>query len=279
MEDSGFSMSPKIVAVLVIVALVTVYVAYSWFYGGPTVPLPSYKVGFRGSGSTSDLEEEGSGDRGRSGSGTRVLGGEGFSDRAERGNLGTNASEGFYGGAARGAGIPDCTRSSLEGARLIALFEGRGSEYSVSVDDFRELTQIVSKLSCFKKDLVSPSHIVEATRYQNYVTAHDIEPIAETTGRCFARTIPPRDLELSFDKWISRGELLVKRLCTEFRLSTAEVQEAEKLFRALIRDVKDIARGVCLAGEPSIAGKPGPREAHPFADPSLDSYGPYTGYY
>jgi hypothetical protein len=262
MEEGGFSLSPKIVAVLVIVALVTVYVAYSWFYGGPTVPLPSYKVGFRGSGSTSDLEEGGSGDRGRSGSATRELG-----------------TEGFYGGAARGAGIPDCTRSSLEGARLIALFDGRGSEYSVSVDDFRELTQIVSKLSCFKKDLVSPSHIVEATRYQNYVTAHDIEPIAETTGRCFARTIPPRDLELSFDKWTSRGELLIKRLCTEFRLSTAEVQEAEKLFRALIRDVKDIARGVCLEGEPSIAGKPGPRDAHPFVDPSLDSYGPYTGYY
>jgi hypothetical protein len=253
MEESGFSLSPKIVALLVLVAAVTVYVAYTWFYGGPTVPLPSYKVGFTGSQDPS--------------------GNEGFSNRSGR------ASEGFYGGAARGAGVPDCTRSSLEGARLIAMFQDRKTGYSVGPEDYRELTQIVSKLSCFKKDLVSPSHIVEATRYQNYVTAHDIEPIAETTGRCFARTIPPRDLELSFDKWSSRGELLIKRLCTEYRLSTEEVTEAEKLFRALIRDVKDIARGVCLAGEPTIVGKPGPREPHPFSDPALEELGPYTGYY
>jgi hypothetical protein len=187
--------------------------------------------------------------------------------------------EGFFGGAAKGAGEPDCLRTSSEGAALIGLFEGKMNPLEEGPADLHELKQIVGKLSCFKKDLVSPSHIVVATRGQNFVTSHDIEPIAETTGRCFAKTIPPRDLELSFDKWTSRGEMLVARLCSAYSLSAVEVKEAENLFAALLRDVKDIARGACLAGEVTIAGKPGPRDPHPFEDPSLNEFGTYTGYY
>ena len=108
---------------------------------------------------------------------------------------------------------------------------------------------------------------------------HDIEPIAETTGTCFAKTISPRDLELAFDKWTSRGELLVRRLSSSHKLSPQEVESAQCLFHAVIRDVKDIARGSCLQGEPTIAGKPGPRDPHPFEDPDTVEYGTYTGYY
>jgi hypothetical protein len=141
------------------------------------------------------------------------------------------------------------------------------------------LTTLVGKLSCFKKDLLSPSHIVDATRKQEFVTAHDIEPIAETTGRCFAKTISPRDLQLSFDKWTARGEDLVARCCTSFGLRSKDYDRAQALFQALVRDVVDIARGSCLSGEPSIAGKPGPRDPHPYADPSLAEFGEYKGYY
>jgi hypothetical protein len=189
-----------------------------------------------------------------------------------------NVKEGF-GGAARGTGSPDCLRSSAEGAQLIALFSDRQPSFEEGSDDLRELTQIVSKLSCFKKDLVSPSYIVEATRYQQFVTMHDIEPIAETTGRCFAKTISPRDLEIAFDKWSNRGELLVRRLCTEYQLSSQDVNKAQTLLRAVIRDVKDIARGACLQGEPRIAGQPGPRDAHPYEPASLQNLGEYSGYY
>lgn len=182
------------------------------------------------------------------------------------------AIEEGFGGVARGAGTPDCLRSSAEGAKLISLFpKCEGS------DDYRELVQIVSKLSCFKKDLTSPSYLVEATRYQQFLTSHDIEPIAETTGRCFAKTISPRDLEIAFDKWTRRGASLINRLCTIQRYSTTE--EADKLFEAMVRDVKDIARGACLQGEPSIASKPGPREPHPFEKSSLKELEEYKGYY
>jgi hypothetical protein len=114
---------------------------------------------------------------------------------------------------------------------------------------------------------------------QPYSTTHDIEPIAETTARCFAKTVSPRDLSISLDKWNSRGELLVKKLCTSYSLTPDEVNTAQALFRSLIRDVSDIARSSCLQGEPMIAGAPGPRDAHPYEKPNAVEFGSYTGYY
>jgi len=187
-------------------------------------------------------------------------------------------TEGF-GGAARGAGSPDCLRSSSEGTELIGMFNGREPSFEEGTPDLKELTQIVGKLSCFKKDLLSPSFMVDATRYQPFVTMHDIEPIAETTGRCFAKTISPRDLELAFDKWSSRGDLLLRRLCTSYKLAPGDVEKAKNLFDFVVRDIKDIARGACLQGEPMIAGKPGPRDPHPFEAAVYNELGEYTGYY
>jgi hypothetical protein len=242
-----FGLSPSTTALVLIIVAIALYAAYTYYYGGVTVPLPSYKSGFQDM--IPPFTPNGSG------------------------------REGFYGGAARGAGVPDCLRTSSEGSALIALFSNRRNTVEEGADDLHELTQIVSKLSCFKKDLLKPSRIVDATRYQVYATSHDVEPVAETTGRCFAKTIPSRDFEIIFDKWTSRGMILIRRLCTATRMSTSEVEEAEKLFQALLRDVKDVARGACFDGEPSIAGKPGPRDPHPYVSQNLEELGPYTGYY
>lgn len=264
--DSGygsFGLSPSMMAITMIILLIAIWVAHTWFYGGVTVPLPSYKLGFVGSQEKvpemPDVKDKKDTKEG-------FLGG-----RFKR-------TEGF-GGAAHGTGSPDCLRSSSEGAALIAIFRDLKSTVAEGPDDLRELTQLVGKLSCFKKDLVSPSYIVDATRGQKYATSHDIEPVAETTGRCFAKTISPRDLGLSLDKWTARGELLVQRLCTEYRLNAKEVEKVQALLRAVIRDVTDIARGACLQGEPMIAGKPGPRDAHPHESEEYAVLGEYTGYY
>ena len=254
-----FGLNPSTMAIVLIVVFFALWTAYTWYYGGVTVPLPSYKTGFVGSMVAKAKEG--------------FLGG-----RFKKDGKPLTAGEGF-GGAAKGTGSPDCLRSSSEGAELIAMFEGRTSGYEEGADDLREMNQLVSKLLCFKKDLVSPSYLVEATRYQKYMTSHDIEPIAETTGRCFAKTVGPRDLGLSFDKWTSRGELLLKKLCTSYKLAPVEVERAQKLFRFVIHDVRDIANGACLEGEPMIAGKPGPRDAHPYESPDYEVIGEYNGYY
>jgi len=187
-------------------------------------------------------------------------------------------SEGFT-GPAKGGGAPDCLTNSQEASDLYQLYASKNSTTEEGSDDLRELTLLLSKISCFKKDLMSPSGIVEATRYQPYSTAHDVEPVAETTARCFAKTIPPRDLDIALDKWNRRGKELVRRLCTSYQLSDSEVKKADMLFRAAIIDISNIAKAQCLKGDVEIAGTKGPRDVSPYSPPELSELREYNGYY
>jgi hypothetical protein len=303
--SSNNTFSAAATAFIIFLGIAAAYIAYTWYSGRKTVPSPSYITGgFQNPNNKtavleSDAPSEEFADLGVTGNTKRaeaffkatseefkaqeplrVEGTEAFQVVTSPAPYKEGAKEGFYGGAAKGAGSPDCLRASSEAAQLIAMFASKGPSTVVEGgDDLRELTQLAGKLSCFKKDLLSPSFIVDATRKQQFVTMHDIEPIAETTGRCFAKTISPRDLELAFNKWSSRGNLLIKRLCTAFKLSPDDVDKSESLFRALLRDVQDVSRSACFVGEPTIAGKPGPRDPHPYVNPEKEGYGEFTGYY
>lgn len=188
-------------------------------------------------------------------------------------------AEGFFGGVAVGAGNPDCLRTSSEAARIYGTFLQRSSSTEEGSPDLDELRLLLSKLACFKKDLLGTAGVVEATRYQAYATSMDMEPVAETTARCLAKTIPKRDLDLSLDKWNKRGKVLLTKLCTSFDLKEAEATEVETLFEALLADISDIARSVCLAGEPMIAGTPTPRNPGGYEPTGIQDLGPYNGYY
>lgn len=184
--------------------------------------------------------------------------------------------EGFA-GVAVGAGVPDCLRSSSAAAELYTLVSNPKLEEGTA--DFKEFALLLSQLCCFKKDLLGIAGVVEATRYQEFNTQLNLEPIAETTARCFAKTIPPRDLELTFEKWQKRGHFLLTRLCTAVGLSESEHTSAETLFSSLLTDVKSIATSKCLSGEPTINAEPAPREVKNYQPPTLNNLGPYMGYY
>ena len=195
-------------------------------------------------------------------------------------NMGGAVFEGFA-GPARGAGMPDCLRSSKEAAARYELLASKVNTTEEGPDDLRELQLILSKLACFKRDLTGAAGVVAATRTQPFSTAHDLEPVAETTARCFAKTIPQRDLSLSLDKWGSRGTFLLKRLCTSLRLTDPQEEEAERLFGRLMADVSDVALGRCCnaAGEAVIAGVGQPRLVGGYEPPGLNELRKYEGYY
>ena len=44
-----FGLNPSTMAIVLIVVFFALWTAYTWYYGGVTVPLPSYKSGFIGS--------------------------------------------------------------------------------------------------------------------------------------------------------------------------------------------------------------------------------------
>ena len=86
------------------------------------------------------------------------------------------AQEGFFGGVVKGAGHPDCLRDLNAGAELLAAVSAPDA---LSSPDYAEFQVLLSKLGCLKKDLMSPSGIVEATRYQPYETAHAGLPLVQ----------------------------------------------------------------------------------------------------
>jgi len=157
--------------------------------------------------------------------------------------------EGFFGGVARGSGHPDCLRTLPEGSEILDTLLSRvHADPSVSEGgaDYREFQLILSKLGCLKKDLMSPSGIVEATRYQAFETAHDRINVAEVCAMCLSQTIPSRDLDIVFATWRDRGRVLLRKLCTEAQLNEQEVVRLETLFNKAWNDVYEISKSRCL---------------------------------
>jgi len=187
--------------------------------------------------------------------------------------------EGFA-GPALGAGQPNCMHASKDAAALYKLLHDHTVSTEEGPDDLREITLILSKISCFKRDLTGVAGVVEATRYQPFSTSHDLEPVAETTARCFAKTIPQRDLALGLDKWGSRGTFLLKRLCTSEKLSDNQEKEALRLFGDAMMDINDIALGRCCNSDVAvIAGQKQPRMVGGLEPAAILPLGEYKGYY
>ena len=157
--------------------------------------------------------------------------------------------EGFFGGVARGSGHPDCLRTLPEGSEILDILLTRvqaNSQISEGSADYREFQLILSKLGCLKKDLMSPSGIVEATRYQAFETAHDRINVAEVCAMCLSQTIPSRDLDIIFATWRDRGRVLLRKLCTEAQLNEEQVVRLEGLFNKAWQDVYEISKAKCL---------------------------------
>lgn len=189
-------------------------------------------------------------------------------------------AEGFA-GPPKGAGDPDCLRSLSDAAYLYDMLSAKVTETETGPDDLREMKLLLGKLACFKRDLMGAAQLVDATKKQPFSTAHDMEPVAETTARCFSKTIPQRDLELSLEKWGSRGTFLIKRLCTAQNMSEVAQEEVLKIFGGVMADVTQVALGACCnatAGA-TIAGQAVGRGATGYEPPVLNGLRPYEGYY
>ena len=190
----------------------------------------------------------------------------------------SSSYEGF-GGAAKGTGIPDCLRDSQNASDLYTIFSNQTPVSEEGPDDLREFTLLLSKTCCLKKDILSPSGIVEATRYQPYSTAHDIEPVAETAARCMAKTIPERDLDIGLEKWNRRGKELLRSLCTSYKVNDSDLSKVDSKFKAHMDDITDVAKSMCLKGDVEIAGKKSSREISGYEPPELSELRKYKGYY
>lgn len=125
---------------------------------------------------------------------------------------------------------------------------------------------------------MSPSGIVEATRYVPYSTLHDRIPVADMAGQCNAKTMPARDLDITFDTWKERGLFLLRRLCSATTMSSSEASALESKLMSAWTDVYQIAKSQCLTYIPS-GEKMLPRDAAPYSPDEIGDLGTYKGYF
>jgi hypothetical protein len=185
--------------------------------------------------------------------------------------------EGFQ-GPARGVSNLTCGQESAEASALVDLFNSKSSSTGEGEADLKELKQILSKLCCMKHDLMSPGQVVQNMMYLPYNNTHDRENPADTVARCFTKSIPPRDLDITFGTWKQRGLSLINKLCTSYNLSSSEADQATQLFTGVWVDVFSIAKNAC-SPPPTAAESASPRDIKGKMPESVQLHGSYTGYY
>jgi hypothetical protein len=191
--------------------------------------------------------------------------------------IGSGNWEGFQGPPLGVSDIP-CGQESSYAAQLSALFSAKKSTTEEGEADLKEFKTIVSKLCCFKHDLMSTNQVVRATLRVPFNTSHDRENLGDTTGRCFTKSMPPRELDIIFDTWKTRGLHLLDRLCTSYNLTPFESAQADKAFASVLLDTLDVAKTVCVSSQMEAA-KGSPRDLRGYMPESIKNLGAYLGYY
>ena len=184
--------------------------------------------------------------------------------------------EGFQ-GPSRGVSDIPCGQESAEAIALAEMFYQHESTTEEGPADLAELKLILSKLCCIKHDLMAPGQVVQSSLALPYQNTHDRENPADTVARCFTKSIPPRDLDISFGTWKTRGLELLNRLCTSYNFRSEDADQAKKYFMTVWTDVFSIAKTVCSPPENNPSSSP--RDLKGFVPESIQELGPYNGYY
>jgi hypothetical protein len=192
------------------------------------------------------------------------------------GSWSPSRSEGFQ-GPSRGVSDIPCGQESSYAVSLSQLFSNRQSTTEEGEPDLTEFKVILSKLCCIKHDLMSTNRVVRSTLNLPFVTAHDREYIGDTVGRCFSNSLPPRDLDIIFETWKTRGLNLLDRLCSSYKLSESDAKGAKNDFMSVWSDSYDVARTVCVPCQKADSSSP--RDPKGFMPDAIKELGTYLGYY
>jgi hypothetical protein len=184
-----------------------------------------------------------------------------------------NWAEGFQ-GSSKGV---SCSQESSDALALSDLFLDKKSTTGDGEHDLREFKLILSKLCCMKHDLLSPSQSIDATKKLQYTTSHDRETVADTVARCFTKSVPMRDLDISFGTWKDRGDALLNKLCTSYNLSNDESERVKKFFMACWMDTFVLAKELCRPAEGKESVNP--RDLRGLTPEKVKDLGAYNGYY
>ena len=195
----------------------------------------------------------------------------------KRNTVPSGSKEGFQ-GPARGVSSIPCGQESSHVTNILEVFSDKMSTSEDGSPDLKEFKEIMSKMCCMKHDLMGAAQVVSSTLYIHYNNSHDRENPADTVGRCFTKSLPPRDLDIIFGTWKNRGLSLLDKLSRSYKLKQRETENVSKHFNSLWSDVFAIAKGACSPPENSPENG-SPRDPKGFMTTDVEELGEYKGYY
>ncbi len=189
-------------------------------------------------------------------------------------------TEGFQSGPAnpaadvpRGAsGSNNCLAALPEAEAVYNSFVGKVDGVDSGPDDLQELNEIFTKWGCLKMDLNGGG--VTATRLSPYNTMHDHIPLPDIAGQCSNKSLPLRDLDITFQSWSDRVTLLLRRLCTAANITIEQTTALQTQAMRSWKEVYELAKGTCIG-----SGKMDSSRAVGHEPEALQEQGVYSGYF
>jgi hypothetical protein len=179
--------------------------------------------------------------------------------------------EGFTTVALNTTDFPKCVARDADAQKLLtALYEGAKASPE-ALGDYEEFRLIVQKLLCMDADITSLGQGEYASLQLPFATLHDMEPVGTFVGRCLKNAVKQRDLDLTFDKYRTRGMTLLNNLCG----ANNNKGWAIGLFSDIVsRTEKNIAK-ICLREQASMDTPAGVRDPAYYTPSDVAELGPY----
>lgn len=185
-----------------------------------------------------------------------------------------NKVEGFATLALDNETMPKCLLRDAGAQNFLAQFQAFGvtSPNSTQGESYAELKLIVQKLLCMDADITGSAAGPYSTYSLPFATAHDLEPLANFVGRCTRHTVRSKDIEMTMDKFESRGLELINTLCFD----EPQRKAASSQFHSIVERVTRNISRACLTEKASLDIPAGVRDPGYYTPSELQSLGSFT---
>ncbi len=170
------------------------------------------------------------------------------------------------------AGPNRCLASLPEAEAVYNQFVGKVNGVDSGPEDLQELNELLTKWGCLKLDLGAGS--VQATRLSPYNTYHDNIPLPDIAGQCSNKSLPLRDLDITFQAWSDRATLLLRRLCTAANITIEQTASMQTQVTRAWKEVYELAKRTCIGTE-----KMDSSQAVGHVPENVAEQGVYNGYF
>jgi hypothetical protein len=165
-----------------------------------------------------------------------------------------------------------CLAALPEAQAVYNQFVGKVHGVESGPGDLQELNELLTKWGCLKMDLQRGG--VQATRLSPYNTYHDNIPLPDIAGQCSNKSLPLRDLDITFQAWSDRATLLLRRLCTAANITIEQTTSMQTQVMRSWKEVYELAKGTCIGTEKMDSSKAVGHEPEDLVDKGV-----YSGYF